>query len=248
MRSMSKRTAILFWLLGLPCIAARIDQASASGFDRYIAQTEARIGKTLRPVPAVSDSIEPVDGGTRDIGGALIHHWRATAIVPGATPNGMIALLRDYKGLPVHYAPQVVSATVLADSGSNARILVRFKEQKVITIVLDAEYQIESDLAGDHGHSFSRSRHIWEIDNPGERNESRRREGDDDGYLWRLNSYWTFERVASGLMIQCEAVSMTRNVPPALGWLIKPMIQDLPREMLAFTMSATKRALLQETK
>ena len=68
-------------------------------------------------------------------------------------------------------------------------------------------------------------------------------EGNDDGFLWRLNSYWSFIRVPGGLLIQCEAVSLTRDIPAGLGWLAGPVVQQLPRESLEFTLQATQKAL-----
>jgi len=78
-----------------------------------------------------------------------------------------------------------------------------------------------------------------------------RGEGDDDGFLWRLNSYWSFARATvddgnhAGLLIELEAVSLTRDVPLGLGWLIAPIIADFPRETLGFTLRSTKKALLE---
>ena len=123
-------------------------------------------------------------------------------------------------------------------------LAMRLKEQKVITVVLDVEYRVESRLDGvDRGYSLSRSTHIRQIDNPGSSHERRRAEGDDDGFLWRLNSYWSFARAGDGLRIECEAVSLTRDVPLGLGWLLAPMIQQLPRETLEFTLKATRNVL-----
>ena len=67
-------------------------------------------------------------------------------------------------------------------------------------------------------------------------------EGDDDGFLWRLNTYWSFLEVPGGLLIECEAISLTRDVPAGLGWLVAPVIQDMPRESLKFTLTATRNA------
>ena len=69
------------------------------------------------------------------------------------------------------------------------------------------------------------------------------KEGDDDGFLWRLNSYWSFLEVPGGLLIECEAVSLTRDLPGGLNWLAGPLLEQLPRESLEFTMQATRSAL-----
>jgi hypothetical protein len=43
--------------------------------------------------------------------------------------------------------------------------------------------------------------------------------------------------------VECEAVSLTRDVPTGLGWLVRPIIRDLPKESLESTLSETREAL-----
>ena len=61
--------------------------------------------------------------------------------------------------------------------------------------------------------------------------------------MWKMNTYWRFEERDGGLYIQCEAVTLTRNVPFGLGWAIGPLIASIPRESLTSTMLATRKAL-----
>jgi hypothetical protein len=61
--------------------------------------------------------------------------------------------------------------------------------------------------------------------------------------LWRLDSYWRFEERDGGVYIECQAISLTRDIPTGLGWLITPIIRNLPRESLANTLAATQRAV-----
>ncbi|MGA9059420.1 MAG: hypothetical protein WB763_23255, partial [Terriglobia bacterium] len=63
------------------------------------------------------------------------------------------------------------------------------------------------------------------------------------GYLWRLNSYWRYEERDGGMWVECEAISLTRDVPTGLGWLIDPIIRSLPRESLESTLRETRAAL-----
>jgi hypothetical protein len=192
--------------------------------------------------------IEPVNGGTWQVAGGLMHHWRAAALVPGATPESMLALLRDYGNLARYYAPEVVSSRALRDNGEHATLAMRFRKQQIITVVMDAEFETESALAdADRGYSISRSTHIWQVDHPDSPRERRLPEGTGDGFLWRINSYWSFAQTSRGLEIECEAVSLTRDVPAGLGWLIMPVIESLPRTSLEFTLRATKDALSSNT-
>jgi hypothetical protein len=42
---------------------------------------------------------------------------------------------------------------------------------------------------------------------------------------------------------ECRAISLTRDVPQGLGWIIEPIIDKLPRESLVATLEATRKAL-----
>jgi hypothetical protein len=244
-------------LMAVHSIAARLTPSADQEFARYIADVEGRLARQhtssetylattrSRQLSSGSVQIEPVNGGIRSLSGALLHHWRGAAFIPNSTPKDMLVLLRSYNSFPRIYAPEVVSSRALKDDGDTATLAMRLKEQRLVTVVLDAEYQVESHLIGDRGYSLSRSTHIWQVDDPGSSRERRHKEGDDDGYLWRLNSYWSFAQAAdgSGLSIECEAVSLTRDVPLGLGRLLNPLVQTLPREMLEFTLKATRNAL-----
>ena len=77
---------------------------------------------------------------------------------------------------------------------------------------------------------------IREIANPGEPNESEKPEGDDRGFLWRLNSYWRFQETEEGTFVECETVSLSRDVPAAARWLVKNFLDSVPKESLESTL------------
>jgi hypothetical protein len=114
----------------------------------------------------------------------------------------------------------------------------------VITVVLDTSYDVrfgQSDQK--HGYSISRSSRISEISAPGSRSERALRPDEEQGFLWRLNSYWSYEERDGGLYLQIEAVSLTRAVPRGLGWVIGPYIASIPRESLEFTLRSARDAM-----
>jgi hypothetical protein len=216
--------------------AATMTPSAAKAFDSYVATVEARLG-----TPHARPAIEPVNGGSWKVAsGGMLHHWRASALVPGVRAEDLLSLLRDRDHLARYYSPEVVSSHALGADG----VVIRFRKHQVVTVVLDTEFETKSGLsAPGRGFSVSRSTHIWQVDNPGSRRERRLPEGNDDGYLWRLNSYWNFAETPDGLLMECEAVSLTRDVPTGLGWLVMPVIRTLPRTSLEFTVSATQNAL-----
>jgi hypothetical protein len=44
--------------------------------------------------------------------------------------------------------------------------------------------------------------------------------------------------------VQNEAVTLTRDIPTGLGWLIEPFITNIPKETLEFTLQALRKAVL----
>jgi hypothetical protein len=67
--------------------------------------------------------------------------------------------------------------------------------------------------------------------------------GHDNGFLWRFNNYCGLEGRKEGTYVQCETVSLSRDVPFGLGWFIRPFITGVPRESLEFTLNAMRTAL-----
>jgi hypothetical protein len=259
------RTAAAILALTVPCSSARLSGSARQAYETYAASVEERlVQQHVRPdtyiatlnVAAANRAeierqlrsgvlrVEPVNGGTRQVDGGLLHHWRGAALISGARASDMLVLLRDYNRLFTYYAPEVESSHLISQHAGVATVAMRFKKQVVVPVVLDAEYEVQIALSGTGaGYSVSRSTHVWEIDNPGTTHERRMREGDDDGFLWRLNTYWSFIEVPDGLFIECEAISLTRDVPAGLGWLVAPVVQEMPRDSLRFTLTATRNAL-----
>ena len=95
-------------------------------------------------------------------------------------------------------------------------------------------------------YSDSISTRIAQVENAGQPNEHELPPGQDGGYLWRLNSYWRYLDSGRGVYVQCEAISLTRDIPAGLGWLIGPMVESVPRESLEFTLQSTREAVLRE--
>ena len=67
--------------------------------------------------------------------------------------------------------------------------------------------------------------------------------GRDSGFLWRFNNYCALEERAEGTVVQCESISLSRDIPFGLGWLVGPFVNDVPRESLEFTLGAMRKAL-----
>ena len=248
-------------VLVLACVsgagAAEPSAAALAGFNSYIAKVEARLAQEhgsastflatedtsrLHRGDPVVEELTPAGG--KGLPGAMLHDWRGTAFVPGATAADFERVMEDFSAYPRYYAPQVVSARVLDHQGNHFEVLMRVRQQHVITVVMDTTYDVTfARLDAGHGYSISRSTRVDEIASPGGRNEHALSAGDNHGFLWRMNTYWSYEERDGGLLIQIESVSLTRSIPTGLGWAVGPFIESVPRDSLAFTLEATGRAL-----
>jgi hypothetical protein len=271
-RSVSVRASVripalltaLFLLAAPRCAAADPSPAAVTGFNTYIAQLESRLARQhnsedgfLAPFDAarvrggevIVERLTPASGAT--FSGALLYHWRGTAFAPGATAGDLERLLRDYSRYPQVYAPQVMKARVMAQDGNHFQTVLRVSQKHVITAVLDTTYDVQFYSAaaaddaslGRRGYSISHSTRVDEIESPGTANEKALDANHEHGFLWRLNTYWSWEERDGGLYMQIETVSLTRSIPTGLGWAIGPFINSIPRESLDFTLRATANAL-----
>jgi hypothetical protein len=110
-------------------------------------------------------------------------------------------------------------------------------------VVLNTEHDVRYvrlDRARWYSKSFTTR--IAEVEDPGP-NERELPPGNDHGFMWRLNTFWKFEERDGGVYLECQAISLTRDVPVGLGWLINPIIRSLPRESLTNTLRETRQAL-----
>jgi hypothetical protein len=186
--------------------------------------------------------------GGFDLPGAMLHHWRGTAFVAGASAADFERLMRDFDAYPRRFSPQVVRAKVLGreggQQGDHVQADLRVRQRHVITVVMDTEYDIVfGRLDARHGYSISRSTRIAEIEAAGTSAERALSSSQEHGFLWRQNTYWSYEERNGGLLIQIESVSLTRAVPTGLGWAIGPFVESVPRETLEFTLRAVCNAL-----
>jgi hypothetical protein len=143
--------------------------------------------------------------------------------------------------------PEVVEGRIEKRTDKQIIGFHRLRKKKILEVNLEARYQLDI-LPSPENRYASRSVaiEIVELDYPETKHERRLPPGHDRGFLWRLQTYWTLEETKQGLWMEVRSISLTRDVPIGLGWAVKPIVRDLPRESLESMMAATKRALLAE--
>ena len=254
--------------------AAELREATVKAFDAYVAAAESRgttpflwldsrpeperqrLLRDLRDGELVIERLRARPGG-RDVGvpGGMIHHWIGTVFIPKATAASAVRLLQDYGHHAAIYTPAVARARLLAHSGTRPPLSgepgeefdfsLRFVMTKVITVVVDGEHHARFAWLGPgRARSWIRSTRLAEVSGAGTTAEHEGPVGKGGGYLWRLNSYWRFEERDGGVYLECESISLTRDIPFGLGWAVGPFVTSLPRESLEFTLQTTRKTLM----
>jgi hypothetical protein len=183
--------------------------------------------------------------GGAEISGGMIHDWEGLIFIPGAKLEQALAILQDYNQHAVYYAPDVERAKIEEHDGDHFRVYMRFRRQKIVTVVLNTEQDITYFRdSPTRAHSRSSAVRIREISNPGTKDEKEKSPNEDNGFLWEMETWWRMEERDGGVYVQNEAVTLTRDIPAGIGWLIEPFVTSIPKETLEFTLGATRKAVL----
>jgi len=243
--------------------------ATVQEFKRYVANVESENARTLREGPFLwidtLDSTERIEaiaklraGGVQmrrlstkakgrdpDVTGGMIHDWEGIVFIPGVKLDNVLHVLQDYNHHASYFAPDVEQSRVENHEGDHYRVFLRFRREKIVTVILDTEHEVDYFRdSPTRTHSRSSAVRIAQVENPGAADEKEKTPGEDDGYLWKMETWWRLEEKDGGVYVQNEAVTLTRDIPTGLGWLIEPFITRIPKETLEFTLSATRRVVL----
>lgn len=238
-----------------------LQETTLQGFEEYIRVAEAVMGQSLHGTGAFlwadadPERQQRVDAGEvlaefasrqgpAKVPSGLIHDWIGAARAEGVTLEAMLQLIQDYDHHANIYQPEVIASKLLSRKDDDFEIYLRLLKKKIITVVLDTEHHVGYRPAGKARWTCSSSTtRIAEVEHAGKPNEEVLAPDTGYGFLWRLYSYWRFQEREGAVDFECRAISLTRDIPLGLGWIIEPMIEKLPRESLIHTLECTRLGL-----
>jgi hypothetical protein len=188
-------------------------------------------------------------GGSAEVPGGMIHDWKGIVFVPQAKLAEVLEVLEDYDHQSIYYMPDVEKSQIESHNGDHYRVFLRFRRHKIVTVVLDTEHDVTyyRDSAT-REHSRSSAVRIAQVEDAGSPEEKEKTPGEDAGYLWGMETWWRLEERDGGVYVQNQVVTLTRDIPTGLGWLIEPFTTSIPKETLEFTLQATRKAVLARSK
>ena len=252
--------------LSADSMEAILQPKTIEGFTRYAAAVESRIDRELREnAPFLDIERQPPaqlqktmaalrrgevvvsravarDGSASEIevDGGMINHWRGTAYIPKVKLEVLLKTLQEPQS-DKHKQEDVISSRVVATGEHSQKLYLRLRRTKLITVVYDTEYDTTyRRVAADRGLSNSISTKIVEIENAGTPQERALPEGNDHGFMWRLYSYWRYQQVSDGVVVEVESLTLSRNLPFLFTPFLRPVVNSTARDSITRTLTSMR--------
>lgn len=180
-----------------------------------------------------------------DVPSGLIHHWVGAMFLPGVTIDEVNVVFKDYDHYPDFFRARVVKVKVLEQ---------REDYQKITTLVVQRAFGVTGAVEADNEvhiikldarrvYSVSNATRVQEVADYGRPEERLLSENRGPGYVWRTFSINRLEQRDGGVYIEMEMIGLSRGIPMGFGWLIKPLIEHMPRTIMLDTLKDTRNAV-----
>jgi hypothetical protein len=255
-------TALLSIALAEPAPNVELKSASLEAWDTYVAAARSRMEERLtdaKPFLWTMESerrmhlvrgggiaAEPMTGNGRTaITHGLIHHWIGAAFVPNITAGQVLAKLDKYDEYRNFYPPTVTGSKLLGRDGDNTQFSLRLaRKVSMVMNVIDTDCETTYFRSGpDRWWSISRSTRIQEVKHSGQADERLLPAGTGEGFVWRMYGFTRAKEVDGGVIIEMEAIVLSRGVPAALAWFVNPLVRRTSRDAMETTLSQTRDAV-----
>lgn len=172
--------------------------------------------------------------------GGLVHHWRGAVMIPGLRLADLMASLQ--RDVPDLGQADVLRAAVLERGPDTMRVFLELQRTRFVTVVYDTEHLVRFRHHGEHrASSASTAVRITEVADAGTAREHRLPAGQDHGFLWEWNAYWRYEESTAGVIVECESVSLSRDVPAIFQFVAEPLIESTARDSMERTLNSMRR-------
>jgi len=257
---------ITMGMAGSPVMAAKLQEKTLTAWDVYVRLTEERIQEELnsstgflaqdfQSVPKAQMERDAVLSGKIlvekmktlnprgrkiKVPAGTLHHWRGSVFIPDVELETVLAQVRN-PAKQKDLQEDVLESKILEENDDSLRLYLKLRRSKIVTMTYNTEHLVEYQR---HGEGLASSRSIAtkiaELEDPGTPSEREKPEGKDHGFLWKLNSYWRYQQVEGGVLVECESLTLSRGVPVILAPFVKPITTGVARESMQRTLSSMR--------
>jgi len=259
--------AVLLSLILAPALskAVELKQQTVQAWETYVRGATMRMEKRasgqspflwvdekpdrVQRVRAGEVLVAPVDGeNPHTVPHGLIHDWIGAMFLPNAKLDDVMGVLNDYDHYKDFYKPMVVKSQLLEQTPEHAKIsLLMMHKAFSVTAAVQTDNEVRIVRPVDNrAYSLSNSVRVQEVADYGKPREHTLPEGQGPGYVWRVFSVTRLEQRDGGVYVEMETIAMSRGIPLALRWMIKPLVEAMPRKVMLATLTDTRDAVGEE--
>ena len=258
---------VLAWMWGSRTTeAAVLNEETIEAWDTYVAATESRRaeelaspkkflaldfredGKSERERRELFEGQIPVtrmttlnnQGKKIEVPRGMIHHWRGAVFIPGVALDEVYARVAN-PSIEDTRQDDVLDSSILERDSDSLKLFLKLQRSKIVTVVYNTEHQVHFQRSyTDKAWSRSFTTKIAEVKNPNTADEQEKPEGNDLGFLWRLNSYWRYQQVDGGVIVECESITLSRSIPSVFKLMVMPLINKVAHESMERTLDSMR--------
>ena len=161
----------------------------------------------------------------------IVHHRYGSIFIPGARMAEVLSWVQNFDRYQLYFT-EVEKSKLISRNGDRFDVFLRLIRSKIgITVHYNTDYTFtfrRHDDARTSGRMIATR--IAEIEDVGTRGEKEKTPGRDSGYFWRSNFYWRYREGTDGMFLECESVSLSREVPFGLGLFFRGFVESLVEE------------------
>jgi hypothetical protein len=243
-----KEQTVQAWETYVRAANARVEER-ASGRSPFLWVDEKP--ERVQRVRAGEILVAPVDSDNpHKVPHGLIHDWIGAMFLPNAKLDDVMGVLHDYDHYKDFYKPLVVKSKLLERTQDHEKVTLLMM-QKAFSVTAAVETENEVLIVrpdANRAYNLSNSVRVQEIADCGQSGEHALPEGQGPGYVWREFSVSRLEQRDGGVYVEIETIAMSRGIPVMLRWMIKPLVENLPRKIMLSTLTDTRDAVNQAAK
>ncbi len=200
----------------------------------------ARERRALLAGDILIENVEAHSGAARKVPDGKIHHWRGLVFIPAASLDAVLFRVENPTAEDMKQE-DVVDSKVLEKSPGRLRLYLKLQRRKVVAATYSTEHLVRYSKCSDsRAWSSSVATRIRELETIEGKEQREKPEGRDSGFLWKMNSYWRYQQVEGGVMVECESMTLSRSVPAVLIPIAGPLIKSVARESMHRTLHSLR--------
>ena len=236
--------AVLIFTYTYNASAAHYSSATLAAWDQQVLKARRQLERETQDPNAflIADKSAPAIDSTEPSGHpipeGLIHHWFGTALIPHANAAALLAVLQNYEAYPQLFPPALMEALLMDHDGGVYTYRLKFI-QKALGYRSGLLGNFQSRyvaLDAGTGYVVTDALKFTELQNPGKPNERELSLAESKGFMERSLSIMRYRQTNEGVIVRIESITLSRDVPGSIRWLVNPFIRRFARQTMSSTL------------